>query len=154
MYEGTPSMMDLAPGRCSAPNTANGMAKHKLLRAMILSKPEARAISVLAAHSAINKSKRPAPHIETAVREVPRNVARMIMCMSTLSLSSCAQYGGRCGFGTSSGAIHFSGFVDQSTLQSEATLLRGPRFVAHLMHRASYRAIPRPRRPRCASCQP
>ena len=32
MQEGTLSMMNLAPGRCSAPKTAKGMAKHKLLK--------------------------------------------------------------------------------------------------------------------------
>src|ERR1700683_2467462 len=80
MYEGTPSMMDLAPDKCSAPKTANGMAKHKLLKTTILSRPRAGAISVFAAHSPIMNSRMPAPHIETAVREVSRNVARMVVC--------------------------------------------------------------------------
>src|SRR5205814_119859 len=57
MYEGTLSMMNLAPERCSAPKTAKGMAKHKLVTAMILSRPPARAISVFAAHSATRKSR-------------------------------------------------------------------------------------------------
>src|SRR5712691_6100517 len=43
MYEGTLSMMNLAAERCSAPKTAKGMAKHKLLRATILSRPVPRA---------------------------------------------------------------------------------------------------------------
>src|SRR5260370_29777529 len=43
MYEGTLSMMNLAAERCSAPKTAKGMAKHKLLRATILSRPAPRA---------------------------------------------------------------------------------------------------------------
>src|SRR5229473_748924 len=62
MYEGTPSMMNLAPERCSAPNTAKGMAKHNLLKATILSRP-------------------PALHIETTLREISKNVARMIAYM-------------------------------------------------------------------------
>src|ERR1700741_4035048 len=77
MYGGTLSMMNLAPERCSAPKTANGMAKHKLLTATIFSRPRARAISVFAAHSAIRKSRMPAVHIETAVREISKNVAGM-----------------------------------------------------------------------------
>src|ERR1700693_1812474 len=81
MYEGTASMMNLAPERCSAPKTANGMAKHKLLKTTILSRPLAPAIPVFAAHSAIRKSRRPAPHIETAVREISKNMARMVVCM-------------------------------------------------------------------------
>src|SRR5579875_457269 len=81
MYDGTASMMNLAPERCSAPKTANGMAKHKLLKATILSRALARAISVFAAQSAITKSTMPALHIETAVREISRNVARMVVCM-------------------------------------------------------------------------
>src|SRR6266481_836695 len=90
MYEGTPSMMNLAPERCSAPKTAKGMAKHKLLRATILSRPRARAISLFAAHSATTKSRMPALHIETAVREIAKNVARMVVCMWMPSLSSRA----------------------------------------------------------------
>src|SRR5229473_7480472 len=74
MYEGTASMMNLAAERCSAPKTAKGMAKHKLLKTMILSRPLARAISVFAAHSATRKSRMPALHIETTVREISKNV--------------------------------------------------------------------------------
>src|ERR1700676_2520133 len=87
IYEGTPSMMNLAPERCSAPKTANGMAKHKLLKTTILSSPPARAISVFAAHSAIRKSRTPALHIETAVREISRNAATMVECMWMPSVS-------------------------------------------------------------------
>src|ERR1700692_3767328 len=79
MYEGTPSMMNLAPERCSAPKTAKGMAKHKLLKATILSRPPARAISVFADHSAIRKTRMPALHIETAAREISKNVPRMMV---------------------------------------------------------------------------
>ena len=46
MYEGTPSMMNLAPERCSAPKTAKGMAKHKLLRTTILSSAGPRDIGL------------------------------------------------------------------------------------------------------------
>src|ERR1700730_13632773 len=79
MYDGTASMMNLAPERCSAPNTAKGMAKHKLLKATILSRPPARAIAVFAAHSATRKSTMPALHIETAVPEISKNMARMVV---------------------------------------------------------------------------
>src|SRR5258708_19075275 len=88
MYEGTPSMMNLAPERCSAPKTAKGMAKHKLLKATILSRPRARAISVFAAHSATRKSTMPALHIETTAREISKNVARMVVCMWIPGLNS------------------------------------------------------------------
>src|ERR1700674_1143080 len=90
IYEGTADMMNCAPERCSAPKTANGMAKHKLLKATILSRPPARAISVFADHSAIRKSRIPALHIETAVREMSKNAARMIecMCMPRINLSA------------------------------------------------------------------
>src|ERR1700741_3605770 len=87
MYEGTASMMNLAPEKCSAPKTANGIAKHKLVKTTILSRPPARAISVFAAHSATRKSRMPALHIETAVREISRNVARMLVYMSMPSVS-------------------------------------------------------------------
>src|ERR1051325_8265302 len=81
MYEGTLSMMNFAPERCSAPKTAKGMAKHKLLKATILSRPPARAISVFVAHSATKKSRMPALHIETTEREISKNMARMVVCM-------------------------------------------------------------------------
>src|SRR5580765_278971 len=89
-YEGTASMMNLAPERCSAPKTAKGIAKHKLLKATILSRPLAPAISLFAAHSATTKSRMPALHIATAVREISKNVARMVVYMWMPSLSSRA----------------------------------------------------------------
>src|ERR1700741_4326823 len=88
MYEGTASMMNLAPEKCSAPKTANGIAKHKLVKTTIFSRPPARAISVFAAHSAIRKSRMPALHIETTVREISKNVARMVWYIWMPSLSS------------------------------------------------------------------
>src|SRR6266446_6250896 len=93
IYEGTASAMNLAPERCSAPKTAKGMAKHKLLKATILSRPLASAISLFAAHSATRKSRMPALHIETAVREISKNVARMVVYMWMPSLSSRALSG-------------------------------------------------------------
>src|SRR5713101_354757 len=90
MYEGTLSMMNLAAERCSAPKTAKGMAKHKLLKTTILSRPPTRAISVFAAHSATTKSRMPALHIETTVREISKNVARMTVCMWIPGVSSRA----------------------------------------------------------------
>src|SRR5437868_15454250 len=73
--------MNFPAERCSAPKTANGMAKHKLVRATILSRPQARAISFLAASRPITSSARPAADIEKAVRENSKNTARMIGCM-------------------------------------------------------------------------
>src|SRR5438132_14230768 len=90
MYERTLSMMNLAPERCSAPKPAKGTAKHKLLKATILSRPPARAISVFAAHSATRKSRMPTPHIEAAVREISKNVARMVECTWMRGVSSRA----------------------------------------------------------------
>src|SRR6202790_3273030 len=81
IYEGTIGMRDSAAGRCRAPKTAKGAAKHKLLKATLLSRPRARAISVFAAHSATRKSRTPALHIETTVREISKNAARMVVCM-------------------------------------------------------------------------
>ena len=66
---------------CSAPNTAKGMAKHKLLKATILSRPRAFAKSALAAHSAIRKIRMPALHIEAGVREIAKKTARGVVCM-------------------------------------------------------------------------
>ena len=42
---------------------------------------QTRETSVFAAHSATKKRRMPAPHIETTVLEIPKNVARMIVCM-------------------------------------------------------------------------
>src|ERR1700739_3024072 len=81
MYEGTSSMMNLAPERCSAPKTAKAIAKHKFLKATILSRPLARVMSLFAAHSATRKRTMPALHIETAVREISKKVAKMVVCM-------------------------------------------------------------------------
>src|SRR5580692_5887542 len=80
IYEGTADMMNFAPERCSAPKTAKGTAKHRLLRTTTLSRPRACAISVFAAHSAIRESRMPALHIEIAVRETSSNV-RMVECI-------------------------------------------------------------------------
>src|ERR1700693_1440046 len=93
MYEGTASMMNIAPERCSAPKTAKGGAEHKLHKTSILPRPPARATSVFAAHSATRKSRMPAAHIETAVREISKNVARMVVCMWMLTVSSRALSG-------------------------------------------------------------
>ncbi len=53
MYRGTRFMSSRGPKRCSAPKTASGMAKHKLLKATILSRPRAEAISLFAANTSI-----------------------------------------------------------------------------------------------------
>src|SRR5260370_17249111 len=79
MYEGTLSMMNLAPKRCSAPKTAKGMAKHKLLKATILSRPPARAIPVFAAHSATRKSRMPPLHLDAPVPETPNNMPQQLL---------------------------------------------------------------------------
>src|SRR5579864_4649356 len=81
MYEGTIGRTDPTSERCRAPKTAKGTAKHKLLKATILSRPRARAISALAAHRAIRRIRMPALHIDTGVRGMSRNAARIIGCM-------------------------------------------------------------------------
>src|SRR4051794_33224591 len=98
MYDGTIGARNGALARCSAPKTAKGMAKHKLLKATILSRPRAGATSVFAAHSAISRSRTPALHIETTVPEISKNAARMVGCMGTPSVS-CVLY--RSGFSRS-----------------------------------------------------
>src|ERR1700731_4236001 len=81
MYDGTRFIRNFAPERCSAPKAANGMAKHKLLRAAILSRPRAWAISFFAANRPITSSARAAADIEKAVRENSKNAARRVGCM-------------------------------------------------------------------------
>src|SRR5271154_306279 len=84
IYEGTMGKRDSAAARCRAPKTAKGAAKHRLLKATILSRPRTREISVFAAHSPTRKSKTPALHIETTVREIARNVASKVVYMGFL----------------------------------------------------------------------
>lgn len=67
--------------RWIALKTAKGAAKHKLLKATILSRPRAWAIFVLAAHSAIKETRMPAAPIETGMGEKAKNSARTIVCM-------------------------------------------------------------------------
>src|SRR5437660_2996141 len=81
MYFGTRGSRDFSSARCNAPKTANGMAKHKLFKATILSSPRAWAISLFAAHRPITSSARPAVDIEKAVRESSKNAARLVGCM-------------------------------------------------------------------------
>src|SRR5215471_2102295 len=81
MYDGTRASRDCWLERCSAPNTANGMAKHKWVRATILSMPRARAISFFEADSPIASSARPAADIHNAAPEDARNTARTVGCM-------------------------------------------------------------------------
>src|SRR5260370_33100544 len=77
MYEGTPSMMNLAPERCPAPKTANGTTKHKLLKATIFSSPPARTIYAFTTNSATMKSMVTALPSDTTVRDRSKNVSRM-----------------------------------------------------------------------------
>src|SRR5277367_1426665 len=93
IYEGTMDMRDSAAARCRAPKTAKGAAKHKLLKATILSRPRARAISVFAAHSATRMRRMPAEHIEDTVRENSRNATRMVVCMWMPGVKSRAPSG-------------------------------------------------------------
>src|SRR5580704_10590389 len=87
MYQGTMVARAFAAARCSAPKTAKGAAKHRLLKATTFSRPRACAISSLAAHSATKKIRMPAPHIESTVGEISKNVARMVSCMWTASIT-------------------------------------------------------------------
>src|SRR5437899_7201037 len=92
IYEGTMGRTKSTPERCSAPKTAKGAAKHKLLRTTILSRPRARAISALAAHRAIRKTRIPAMHMETGVRENSKNATRRVVCMWMSSVMHFAAY--------------------------------------------------------------
>src|ERR1700683_4126613 len=65
--------MDLAAARCSAPKTANGIAKHILLSATILSRPRACARSRFAPNIPITKSAKAAEHIEIAMGEISKS---------------------------------------------------------------------------------
>src|ERR1700736_1060491 len=87
IYLGTMGKTDPTSERCRAPKTAKGMAKHRLLKATILSRPRACAMSVFAAHSAIRKTRMPALHIETGVREKSKNAARMGECICMRALA-------------------------------------------------------------------
>src|ERR1700757_4776432 len=88
IYGGTPFLMNAAADRCSAPKTANGMAKHRFPNATTLSRPLALDKSLLVAHKPINRSTIPAAVIETAVRENSKKRARMNGCtfINTLAL--------------------------------------------------------------------
>src|SRR5262249_26681095 len=95
MYGGTIGAMDFGLKRCSAPKTARGTATHKLVKATILSSlygPRAATMSFFAAHAAIKKSAMPATHIAAAVRESPRNTARMVGRIDFRSLRSFGFY--------------------------------------------------------------
>src|SRR5579863_3431252 len=82
MYDGTAAARDCGRERCSAPKTANGMAKHRWVRATILSMPRARATSFFAATRPIASSATPAMDIDKAGPENPRNTARIVGCMN------------------------------------------------------------------------
>jgi hypothetical protein len=81
MYDGTRASKDWGLERCSAPKTANGMAKHKWLRAAILPIPNVRSMSFFAANSPIASTARPAADIDTAVPENARKTARILGCL-------------------------------------------------------------------------
>src|ERR1700720_2220920 len=83
MYDGT-IVSGIPPERCSAPKAANGMAKHKGVRATTLSMPRAWMISFFAANRPITSRARPAADIQKAVLENSKNTARIVGCMSWL----------------------------------------------------------------------
>src|SRR5262245_19777451 len=85
MHGGTMSFTNWGPKKWSAPKTASGIAKHSELRATILSRPWAWAISFFVANSAIKRSAMPAAHMATATG-ASRTVARMIRCMVSVRL--------------------------------------------------------------------
>src|SRR5215470_7559727 len=89
--------MNAAADRCSAPKTASGTAKHKLLNATIWSRAGARARAVLAATNPITRAMRPAAHIETAVRENSRKVATITGCTFIKFTSGASIVQGKCG---------------------------------------------------------
>src|ERR1051326_966993 len=77
MYGGTRPIMALPSETWSAPKTASGTAKHKLVSAKIRSRPRARAISFFAANSPITNTARPATDIHRAGLENSTNAARI-----------------------------------------------------------------------------
>src|ERR1700758_5185385 len=81
MYDGTAVSKDCDAERCSAPKTANGMAKHKWVRATTLSTPRDRAISFLVANIPNPKSARPAADMDKTVPENVGNMARIGSCI-------------------------------------------------------------------------
>src|SRR6266566_408307 len=83
MYEGTTSMIDLVAERCSAPKTASGTAKHRLLKATILSRPRAWAISFFEANTPIKKTAMPAENIATGVGEISKSAVRIVGCIDS-----------------------------------------------------------------------
>src|SRR5581483_9479428 len=76
--------MPCAAEKCSAPKTASGAAKHKLLSETNLSRPLARKNSPRAHMIPITSSTSPATHVDNAVRENSRSRkgTRMVKCMS------------------------------------------------------------------------
>src|SRR3569832_22926 len=85
MYNGTSPIMELPREKCSAPKTANGSAKHKLVRATIRSRPRARAISFFAANRPITSTARPAADIQKAAPGKSKNTPRIGGCMDLLN---------------------------------------------------------------------
>ena len=67
--------MPLAADRCSAPKTASGIAKHRLLKATTLSTPVARATALFAAGKPIAKRTTAAAHVAFAVRDTSNNIS-------------------------------------------------------------------------------
>src|SRR5579859_112990 len=115
MYFGTRSLTNSGPKRWSAPKTASGTAKHRLLKATILSRPWAWAISFFAAHIPIKKTAMPAEHIATAVPEVAKNTARMAGCMGLLISYRASEFyyaGSRTGWAPPSVIVRRIGFDD------------------------------------------
>src|SRR6266404_3113708 len=79
MYFGTKATRAFAPKRCSAPNTASGAAKHRLLSVVILSRPRASANSFFAAHPPIKRTAIPATHMAITSGATWKNMARMVV---------------------------------------------------------------------------
>src|ERR1035438_4397180 len=109
MYDGT-IISGIPPERCSAPKAANGMAKHKGVRATTLSMPRAWTISFFAAHRPITSRARPAADIEKAVLDTSKNTARIVGCMDLPSRAQRLSFYVEMGFKTASGGtLPFAG---------------------------------------------
>src|SRR5262252_5212644 len=81
MYRGTMGRMNSGAKRWSAPKTTSGMAKHRLLKATIFSRPRALATSFFEAMAATKKTAMPVEHMAAAVREIANKAAKMARCM-------------------------------------------------------------------------
>jgi len=76
-------MMNLAPERCSAPET-EWDGETQIAQGYNLVQAAGPRVSVFAANRATRKRRMPAPHIESTAGEISKSVARRVVCMRAL----------------------------------------------------------------------